>query len=516
MPSSAPRAAPFLERALLFALFVHLAAMGSMALCLMPGMPGGGAEALRPGYVAAHPWMWRLGWLPWQLCALSDLLLAVALLATPWIPRWPALLVLLATLTAAIPEQWGELLWITRGIDLAQQAVATGDAGPYRQLEAHVYYLTGGWGGTFYALAAVGWTWCFAAAGTWSRLLTWLSVAAWTVFLYTGLAVLVPGLWADESTLAVFNGIGFALLLVWLAAVLECVLRRSRPDGPHGRLLPWQYPRPGAVGHVLNGLANSRLLRRVCEILPPVAFLSDITDVIYVNYLVEAERLESLRPEGLELQRLGPGGRYALFSSLTYRHGHFGPRLLGPLRRLLPSPVQTNWRTYVRDPRTGAEGIYFVTTAIGSTLHALAARLMSEGIPMHALAHGAVTAGKDGSFRVVLDPGAGSGPDADMALRPTTAPQPLPAPWDACFADYRALLAYCVPQDRALSAQPWYDRVTRQEIRLDIPLDTCEPLTGEVRSRMAEALLGSAAPLCFRVPRVFFRFDKEEYDRSSQ
>ena len=28
-------------------------------------------------------------------------------------------------------------------------------------------------------------------------------------------------------------------------------------------------------------------------------------------------------PSGLELQRLGPGGRHALFTFLTFRHGHF-------------------------------------------------------------------------------------------------------------------------------------------------------------------------------------------------
>src|SRR5262249_6500560 len=145
----------------------------------------------------------------------------------------------------------------------------------------------------------------------------------------------------------------------------------------------------------LDGLANSRFARTLCEWLPPVSFVSDITNVFYVNYLVEAERLEGLMPWGLELQRLGPGGRYAFFTFLTFRHGHFGPRLLGPLRRLLPSPVQSNWRIHVRDPQTGVLGIYFVTTAITSTPHALAARLLSEGIPMHLLAAGTINTGAD-------------------------------------------------------------------------------------------------------------------------
>jgi len=39
----------------------------------------------------------------------------------------------------------------------------------------------------------------------------------------------------------------------------------------------------------------------------------------------------------------------------------------------------------------------------------------------------------------------------------------------------------------------------------------CEPLEGEVRSRAARALAGDAAPVCFRVAKVAFRFTGEEH-----
>ena len=80
--------------------------------------------------------------------------------------------------------------------------------------------------------------------------------------------------------------------------------------------------------------------------------MSDITDVVYVSYLVPAASLEGYVPQGLELQRLGEGGRWALFTFLTYRHGHFGFEFLGPIRQLLFSPIQSNWRIHVKDPRT--------------------------------------------------------------------------------------------------------------------------------------------------------------------
>jgi hypothetical protein len=73
------------------------------------------------------------------------------------------------------------------------------------------------------------------------------------------------------------------------------------------------------------------------------------------------------------------------------------------------------------------------------------------------------------------------------------------------------MLAYCVPQDRAFSSQPWYARLTRQEIMLDIPLEACKPLEGVVYSRTARKFVGDATPFCFFVAKVNFRFEQEIY-----
>src|SRR5262249_51707552 len=158
--------------------------------------------------------------------------------------------------------------------------------------------------------------------------------------------------------------LGFPLLCLWLVLVTEAVMRRARPEEAHGRLARWRHPWPGPCGRLIDVASNSRFVRGLGEGVPPVAFVSDIRDVIYVNYLVEAEGLLPLVPPGLELERVGPEGRHAVFTFLTYRHGHFGPALLGPLRRLLPSPVQSNWRVYVRDPVSGKSGTYFTTNGI--------------------------------------------------------------------------------------------------------------------------------------------------------
>jgi hypothetical protein len=514
-PKEPRLAARFLEQILLVNLAVHLLALILTALFLLPGLPGesSSSQAERVAYLAAHPWLWRLGWLPWQMTALVDLVTGLALWRTSWVPRLPAASVLVFALLALVPDQGGQALWVTRGLDLAVQAEHSGDLLAYLDFEKQAYQAVVCWGGTLYLCMALGWTWCFASAGTWNRTLTVLSFVTWSILAVGSAGLLLPEEWQPNPLLvAGSNGIGLTLLVAWLALVGEQALRRARPDEKHGRFAPWRHPWRGQAGRTLEILANSRLVRAYCEWLPPLAFLSDITDVIYVNYLVEAERLEPFVPAGLELQRIGRGARYALFTHLTYRHGHFGPRRLGPLRRLLPSPIHSNWRIYVHDPSTGLAGVYFVTNAIDSTPHALTARLLSEGMPMHALRRAAVTVGEDRTCRILLDPGAGSGPDLEAVLRPGDAVFPGP-PWSECFDTYPTLLAYCVPQDRAFSSQPWYGRITRQEIKLGIPLESCEPLSGEVRSHVAAAYVGVAQPLCFRVGCVAFCFEREEYDQ---
>src|SRR5439155_16679685 len=121
-----------LERALLATFALHGLAMLAMVGLLLPGMPGGGGldEAARIHYLAFHPWLWRLGWLPWQLTALSDLYLAVALLRTPGIPRRASLFTLVATVAGVIPDQAGQLAWITKGL-----ALAAGDRATYLAYE---------------------------------------------------------------------------------------------------------------------------------------------------------------------------------------------------------------------------------------------------------------------------------------------------------------------------------------------------------------------------------------------
>lgn len=507
---SVARPSPLLEAALLFTLVVHLLAMLSMLL-LLPGIPGGtnAAVADRASHLAAHPWLWRIGWFPWQLAALSDLLVGVALLRTPWIPRLPALVACVLTLLAIIPDQAAQCGWTWAGVSLAREAVRSGTTDAYLAYETRTFVLTAGWGAIGYTLAAVAWTLCLAPTAIWSRFLTALSIVTWAIFAAATAFAFAPGSVRHTPSIAravsIGNAVAFVLLMVWFVCVTEAAMKLARPYTDHGAHARWRHPARGVLPRICDLAANSRLARMACRLLPAAPMASDITDVVYANYLVPSASVERFVPSPLQLQRLGPDGRYALFTHLTYRHGNFGPLLFGPLRRLWPSPIQANWRLYVQDPRTGRRGVLFLTTAITSTPHALATRLLADGVPMHVPFSADLMRASDGTIRLRIDPGGGTAPDVLATLAPAAA-QTLTPPWSLCFASWRNLLEYCVPQDRALCVATPGGRVIRQEIALSIPLESCHPLSGMVTSDAARAIAGDAQPLCFVVDRVAFRF----------
>jgi hypothetical protein len=502
-----------LERATVANLLIHLLAMGTMGLWLARFLPGGGVpDAARIAQIAEHPWAFRVGWWPWHLCAAINLAFVLALVRTPWVRRGTAWIAALIACVAVIPDQGGQLWWVTTGVELAQRAHAAGDLREYLSREGVAMRHISGTAAFFWTVSWWSAARALAAGGVASRGSRALEVPSWGLMLLASASPWLPDAWRPPSSvIAALNAVGFLAFSAWLALACELLLRRRRPYAPSGRSARWRHPSPSIAARALDAVANSRLMGALMEPLPQFEMRSDIEQVVYVNHLVPAERLAPLVPEGLVLDRLGPEGQWGLFTHLTFRHGAFGWAFLGPLRALLaPSPVQSNWRIHVRDPRTNVAGIHFVTNAMESTLAALGARLTTEGMPMHVLSRAEFSVGPEGA-RVVLDPGDGSAPDASISL--SDAPRgPLEGDFARCWPSWDALLAYCVPQERAMDAQVVKGRVSRQEISLGIDPTRCVPLAGTVRSRAAEAIANGAPPLCFRAPAARFRFLLEQYD----
>ena len=202
--------------------------MISMLIFLLPGMPGGTADlGHRISYVTEHTIQWRLGWFPWEVTAFSDLVLAIAVLQTPWVPKKAAMMSLIFTLVAIVVEQPSEFRWITKGIDIAHEGSRTGNLAPYQIFESEVLNLTSHWAAMFYTISAIFWSIGLMQGQAWNIWMTRLSVVLWSLLLFISVGPLMsPKI--SSYFVSIGNAIGFNLMLIWFAGALFLV--KARPS----------------------------------------------------------------------------------------------------------------------------------------------------------------------------------------------------------------------------------------------------------------------------------------------
>ncbi len=286
-------------------------------------------------------------------------------------------------------------------------------------------------------------------------------------------------------------------------------MTQPRPQLIHNRFV---HPRPGLPGRLLGGLVSSpRLLaarRALLSRLPFMVLQSEVERVVYLNWLVDAKAAARYVPPGVRLwQRDGK----TLFTALTYAHRHFGPAAAGPLRRLYPSPLQSNWRFYVDELPGGMRAdriVLFVKNTLDSAIYALGSRLFSDALPSHLAARFVHRQQDDGAIRTEIAPGAGSAPALRSTVRPA-AVRGLPAGFADCFDSWEAAVAFLCLQDSAISQVEDAGRIAHAGIDLPIDLAAVQPLeaaSDECDLPMLRELGAQhAQPFCFLVPAVPFR-----------
>ncbi|MEG0882902.1 MAG: DUF2071 domain-containing protein [Janthinobacterium sp.] len=270
----------------------------------------------------------------------------------------------------------------------------------------------------------------------------------------------------------------------------------------------YRHPRAGWPGRLFAALANctrfANARQAILSRLPFLTLHSDVRDVVYVSWLVDAAAAQKLVPAGVALWQRG--GKTPL-TVLTYRHGHFGPALLGPLRKLLPSPLQSNWRLYLDHAPPGAPDVpcvYFFKNIMDSLPHALGTRLFSDILPTHLAADMTLEVSAT-QARCSIAPGAGSAPALEVQAD-ITAKHGLDADWQQLFGNWRDAVAFLACQDAAIAHVPRNGKLVFGEIDLPVDLDQVQALTA---LRADCGLLGQlppvSQPFAFLVRKVAFK-----------
>ena len=282
-------------------------------------------------------------------------------------------------------------------------------------------------------------------------------------------------------------------------------------QGPAGNA--FVYPRSGFFGQLANRWVASQGFRRVRRALmsrlPFVPLHSDVRNVVYQTWWVDPARASPWVPPGVTLWQ--HAGRTP-FTVLTYAHGHFGPAWAGPLRRVFPSPLQSNWRFYVDQlpggRRVEQPTVLFVKNLFDHPLYAVGTRLFSDALPSHCAERFTHTAGTgpEGVFNTEITAGTGSAPAFRSRCR-ASASRTLPPEWlDAGFAGWRDAISFLCLQDAAVALAEDVGRLAHARIALPIDVDMVEPLVLDAVASDFLAQLGpQGTPLCFRVPTVPFK-----------
>ncbi len=268
------------------------------------------------------------------------------------------------------------------------------------------------------------------------------------------------------------------------------------------------HPSRGWFGRLLEGLVNGRPLlamrRAVMSRMPFLKLRSDVLDVVYCTWMVDADRVRALVPAGVELHEWD--GKTP-FTILTYAHGHFGPELAGPLRTLFASPLQSNWRLYVarvqgvavREPT-----VYFVMNMMSQLLYTVGSRLFSDALPSHQ-PRAFVHRRDNDCYLTRIEAGMGSAVDFACTATPADT-RTLPEHFQRSFGTWQAAADFICRQDVAIVENPQTWRLAMARIDLPVAFDALVPLRAtEIANPWLELLGATEAPLCFALPRVAFR-----------
>ncbi|MCU1023473.1 hypothetical protein [Stenotrophomonas maltophilia] len=277
----------------------------------------------------------------------------------------------------------------------------------------------------------------------------------------------------------------------------QSAIYRHPFDNVFARMLP----------RLLHAPRWTRLRRALSRRWPMPALASDVRDVIYASWWVDVRHAPSPPPGHHYVVHAGR----TPYTILSYRHGHFGPALAGPLRALTPSPQQSNWRWYLRrdDDPDGTPVVLFDRNVMDQLAFVAGARAFSDAMQPHLSVRFAHVLEANGGGHTLIEGGHGSAPA--LRLQWQVAAGWDDATWSAAFGGHHALLRFLTCQDEAI-ARTCDGHWASTRIDLPVELTHLRPLhlQGTLQCPRLQAM-GVALPdgLAFHLPRVPFRVVSE-------
>ncbi|WP_445393751.1 hypothetical protein [Stenotrophomonas maltophilia] len=277
----------------------------------------------------------------------------------------------------------------------------------------------------------------------------------------------------------------------------QSAIYRHPFDNVFARMLP----------RLLHAPRWTRLRRALSRRWPMPALASDVRDVVYASWWVDVRHAPSPPPGHHYVVHAGR----TPYTILSYRHGHFGPALAGPLRALMPSPQQSNWRWYLRrdDDPDGTPVVLFDRNVMDQLAFVAGARAFSDAMQPHLSVRFAHVLEANGGGHTLIEGGHGSAPA--LRLQWQVAAGWDDATWSAAFAGHDALLRFLTCQDEAI-ARTCDGHWASTRIDLPVELTHLRPLhlQGTLQCPRLQAM-GVALPdgLAFHLPRVPFRVVSE-------
>ncbi|MFV1844744.1 hypothetical protein ACNJRW_01035 [Stenotrophomonas maltophilia] len=277
----------------------------------------------------------------------------------------------------------------------------------------------------------------------------------------------------------------------------QSAIYRHPSDTLFGRMLP----------RLLHAPRWTRLRRALSRRWPIPALVSDVRDVVYVSWWVDVRHAPPPPP----------GHHYVVhegrtpYTILSYRHGHFGPGMAGPLRALMPSPRQSNWRWYLRrdDAPDGTPVVLFDRNVMDQLAFVAGARAFSDAMQPHLSTRFEHQIRADGGGQTWIEGGQGSAPALHLQWR--AAEGWNPSAWAGFCDGHDARLRFLTCQDEAI-ARTCDGRWART--RIDLPVDTTQlqplQLEGGAHCPRLQAMgVNLAEALALRLPAVPFRVVSE-------